>query len=251
MRRIESIKPVDPTANRCGNCGAELTGDYCAACGQRRSQRLSLKRSLRDGVGQLSEFDFAFARTFRGLSSRPGPTAIEYIDGRRASFTHPFRYAFLLVTAYVLAIHLFDLDIRAPGAPLDSEKAQAAVRVIASLLAYLFFPSIMVVAGLQRWLARQERFNYSETLAYCAYCHSHITLWSTLVGATIGFQSLAGIGLLLGGQSAYHVWGLRGFYDWGYPRCVGVAVLLLLCSLVASNLFGLGVANLAALAGLI
>ena len=225
MRSTESSESVGPRANRCGNCGAELTGAYCATCGQRRNQRLSLKRSLRDGVGQLSEFDFAFARTFRGLTARPGPMVTEYIDGRRAPFTHPFRYAFLLVTAHVLAIHLFDIDIRAPGAPLDSEQAQAAVRVIASLLAYLFFPSIMVVAWLQLGLARRDRFNYSETLAYCAYCHSHITLWSTLVGATIGFQSLVGIGLLFGGQTAYHAWALRGFYAWGYLRCAGVAVL--------------------------
>ena len=250
MRSIESSESVGPMTNRCGNCGAALTGAYCAACGQRRSQRLSLKKSLSDGVVQLSEFDFAFARTFRGLTARPGPTVTEYIDGRRASFTNPFRYAFLLVTAYVLAIHLFDIDIRAPGAPLDSEEAQAAVRVIASLLAYLFFPSIMVVAWLQRGVARRERFNYSETLAFGAYCHSHITLWSALVGATVGFQSLPGIGLLLGGQAAYYAWALRGFYDWGVLRCAGVAILLLSGYLLASNLIGLGVANLASLAGL-
>jgi hypothetical protein len=37
-----------------------------------------------------------------------------------------------------------------PGVPLDGEREQAAVRLLVSLMAYVFFPAILVVALLQR-----------------------------------------------------------------------------------------------------
>lgn len=75
---------MEPGQSRvCGNCGAAQHGEYCSACGQRRAQRMSLRRSLAEGWAQVAELDFALARTIAGMCTRPGALVLEYLTGRR------------------------------------------------------------------------------------------------------------------------------------------------------------------------
>jgi hypothetical protein len=166
-----------------------LHGEFCADCGQRRTARLSFRRSAQEAWGQLVDFDFGFARTFAGLCTRPGMTVLEYIGGCRGRYSNPFRYAFVITTITVVVINLLDIDVTMPGVPLDGEREQAAVRLLVSLMAYVFFPAILLLALLQRWLARTDRFNYAEMLVFDAYCLSHASLWTIVVGGS--FRSTA------------------------------------------------------------
>ena len=100
--------------------------------------------------------------------------------------------------------------------PLDGEREQAAVRLLVSLMAYVFFPAILLLALLQRWLARTDRFNYAELLVFDAYCLSHASLWTIVVGG-IPINSPPGITLLMAGQPTYIAWCIRGFRGVGWP----------------------------------
>ncbi|HSQ68761.1 MAG TPA: DUF3667 domain-containing protein [Steroidobacteraceae bacterium] len=241
----------EQAAASCAGCGATLHGEFCSDCGQRRSARLSFRRSLQEGWAQLVDFDFALARTIAGLSTRPGETVLEYLGGRRSRYSNPFRYAFVITTVTVIAINLLDIDVTVPGVPLDSEREQAAVRLLVSLMAYLFFPAILVLALLQRWLARTDRFNYAEILVFDAYCLSHASLWTIAVGAFIPINSPTGIALLMAGQLAYIAWCIRGFRGVGWPSAAGRSAALAVGYIALFNLIGLLLVNLAALAGLL
>jgi hypothetical protein len=54
----------------CSNCFVEMTGEYCAACGERRVRPddLSAIRFLHDLVDQLANFRFKF-KTLRSIAS--------------------------------------------------------------------------------------------------------------------------------------------------------------------------------------
>jgi hypothetical protein len=76
----------------CRNCGAELSGEFCAACGQRV---IDADPSLREFLHELAEeflhWDGKLATTFRLLVTRPGALTNEYLAGRRIGYISPLR----------------------------------------------------------------------------------------------------------------------------------------------------------------
>jgi hypothetical protein len=76
----------------CRNCGAELSGVFCAACGQRA---LDPDPTLREFLHELAEeflhWDGKLARTFRLLVTTPGALTNEYLAGRRIRYISPLR----------------------------------------------------------------------------------------------------------------------------------------------------------------
>jgi hypothetical protein len=117
--REEFIRGAVSTEN-CLNCGEVLTGQHCAHCGQRAKVRvLSLWGMTRDLLGDLLEWDSRIWRTLRPLAFSPGKLTQEYLRGRRASYTPPFRMYLILSVAFFLIATLggdpgsdlhFDID---------------------------------------------------------------------------------------------------------------------------------------------
>ncbi len=102
--REEFIRGKVSTEN-CLNCGGVLTGQHCSHCGQRAKVRvLSLWGMTKDLVGDVLNWDSRLWRTLFPLAFRPGVLTQEYLRGRRASYTPPFRmYLLLSVGFFVLA----------------------------------------------------------------------------------------------------------------------------------------------------
>jgi hypothetical protein len=85
----------------CANCGATLTGPFCANCGQAaRDFHRPLWTLLSEAVGELLSLDARFVRTLRPLLVAPGQVAKEYLAGRRVSYVPPLR-------AYLIAALIF------------------------------------------------------------------------------------------------------------------------------------------------
>jgi hypothetical protein len=102
--REEFIRGEVSTEN-CLNCGEVLTGQHCAHCGQRAKVRvLSLWGMTRDLLGDMLDWDARIWRTLRPLAFSPGKLTQDYLRGRRASYTPPFRmYVLLSVAFFVVA----------------------------------------------------------------------------------------------------------------------------------------------------
>jgi hypothetical protein len=102
--REEFVSGAVSTEN-CLNCGEVLTGQHCSHCGQRASVRvISLWGMLKDVAGDLLDWDSRVWRTLRPLAFKPGWLTQQFLLGRRASFTPPFRmYLILSVVFFLLA----------------------------------------------------------------------------------------------------------------------------------------------------
>jgi hypothetical protein len=88
---------------RCLNCGAELSGPFCAACGQRAvPANPSISEIAGDAWEELSGYDGRVAATFRALP-HPGRLTINYIEGRRARYLPPVRL-YLIVSFFYFVI---------------------------------------------------------------------------------------------------------------------------------------------------
>jgi hypothetical protein len=99
------------STDNCLNCGEVLTGQHCSHCGQRATVRvLSLWGLLKELFGDLTEWDSRVWRTLRPLAFKPGFLTVDYLRGRRARYTPPFRmYLILSLGFFLLASNTTDL----------------------------------------------------------------------------------------------------------------------------------------------
>jgi hypothetical protein len=88
--RAGSAAPPDSgEAHACLNCGAALTGAFCAACGQPAHIHRSFLSLGHDILHGVFHFDTKLWRTLPELAFRPGRLTRRYIDGERAKFISP------------------------------------------------------------------------------------------------------------------------------------------------------------------
>ncbi len=113
------------STENCLNCGEVLTGQHCSHCGQRsKVQVISLWGLVRDFLGDVFDWDARIWRTLRPLAFRPGLLTQEFLRGRRAHYTPPFRMYLILSVVFFLIASIFDpgkdlaLDLGNGGASL-------------------------------------------------------------------------------------------------------------------------------------
>ena len=88
--------------SQCLNCGAELGGPFCAACGQRFVPvDPTVSEIAGDAWQELSGYDGRIAATFRGLL-HPGRLTRDYLQGRRARYLPPVRLYLTVSLIYFL-----------------------------------------------------------------------------------------------------------------------------------------------------
>src|SRR5580698_11503504 len=92
-------------ARRCLNCGAALTGRYCANCSQAADVHVPSTRELvHEALEGITHSDSRLWRTLTLLWFKPGRLTQEFIAGRRASFLPPFRlYLILSIIFFLIA----------------------------------------------------------------------------------------------------------------------------------------------------
>jgi uncharacterized protein DUF3667 len=115
---LAAPSPTAPPAKACLNCGAELTGTFCAACGQRDIPPYPSVRELAvDAFWELSGWDGRFASTVRALVRHPGRLTLDFLQGRRARYISPLRLYLMTSLVYFL------LAAAAPEIRLKSGKS--------------------------------------------------------------------------------------------------------------------------------
>ena len=132
----------------CLNCGAELTGRFCAGCGQRDvPPRPTIKELIGDAYGELVGWDGKLARTVVLLVRSPGALARAILDGRRAAYISPVRLYLACSLLYFLVsaavpdpdfARTFDAGVGVstsltPPDPADAALDQAMTRGLSNL----------------------------------------------------------------------------------------------------------------------
>jgi cell division protein FtsB len=107
----------------CLNCGAELVGDYCHACGQRAHVHRTLTAFWHDLVHGVFHFEGKIWHTLPLLAWKPGELTRRYIDGQRARFVSPIA---LFLFCVFLTFAVLSLTSHWGGAPEAARKDAAA-----------------------------------------------------------------------------------------------------------------------------
>lgn len=117
IRLGDEFVVAESTASACLNCGASLTGSYCAACGQRDIPPYpSVRELVVDAAAEFSGWDGRLATTLRDLVRHPGRLTHEFLEGRRVRYISPIRLYLVASLVYFL------LEASAPDVRLESGK---------------------------------------------------------------------------------------------------------------------------------
>ena len=119
----------------CANCHAELSGEYCAACGQRHEPHIhTVAHFAGEAFESISHADSRLWRTLWYLFARPAFLTREFFAGRRVAYLPPFRLYLVLSVIFFLLTGLSsggaDPDdaalVRDPAAAVDQAAKQVA-----------------------------------------------------------------------------------------------------------------------------
>lgn len=107
--------------DRCLNCGAVLTGPFCAQCGQFDAPAdPTLRELLADAWDALTSLDGKLAASLRLLLTRPGGLTAEFFAGRRTRYLPPFRLYLVCSVLYFL------VSAAVPDEPKSTERERTA-----------------------------------------------------------------------------------------------------------------------------
>jgi len=97
----------------CPNCETPLdTSDrYCSYCGQlNSSKKLSFNDFFYEFFGSIISYDSKLRKTLSTLIFKPGKISLEYIKGKRASYSNPFRF-YLSISIIFFILYVFSLKL--------------------------------------------------------------------------------------------------------------------------------------------
>lgn len=171
---IEGSEPGKAGEGACLNCGAPLTGSFCAQCGQSAHPHRSLWHLAEEVAHGLFHFDTKAWRTLPMVIFRPGTLTHNFVYGQRARYISPLATfllcVFFMFFAFSMAappVVINDTPATSADAQEELDNARAEVRDVGAELQTLrremAAPGAEVDAGdrmqeaaLQRALARAQ-----------------------------------------------------------------------------------------------
>jgi hypothetical protein len=112
--RRRSKLPVQPLTH-CENCGAPLTGEFCAQCGQHAiDYRRSIFRVLLDAADSFLNWDTKFLHSMNQLLIHPWQLTNDFNAGRRARYVHPLRLYLIASIVFFLLARAINWDSDGP-----------------------------------------------------------------------------------------------------------------------------------------
>jgi hypothetical protein len=216
VRLVHSIATMNDASappTHCANCDAPLADRYCGRCGQDSHASLSFGHFTHELVEGLFHVDSKFWRTLRTLLIRPGLLTQQYLDGRRNSYSPPFRSYLVISIAYFVVASIFDTagsrviaptgqeltaadcaqmaahpgwalrfvpDLEALCTRALSNDRHALSAAVENLLPKVMFVVLPLVALVQYWIFRRQRPLYLENLVFVLHFQSFYYLASAI-----------------------------------------------------------------------
>ncbi len=222
-RQVVRVTQPEPPAvpigvvRRCLNCGAALTGRYCANCSQAGDVHVpSTGEILHEALEGITHSDSRLWTTLRMLWFVPGKLTQEFLAGRRAAYLPPFRlYLVLSIIFFLVAslspmraefVHFDNPSAGVSAAPPDCGKLQLTLygrdfgprlkhmcgeiardnganllHVAISTMPKAMFIFLPLVALLHMLLYWRPRHRYAEHLVFFLHAHAFFFAMMTAV----------------------------------------------------------------------
>jgi hypothetical protein len=153
-------------ADTCRNCGADLSGKYCSACGQEKAARLGQSAVRKEAWDKLRVYENDLVRSTLRVFHAPGTVAREFVLGMRKRHVHPLKL--LLAAIAVLLIVLAQTRYLSSS----SVSVNKALEVIKKYADWSFSLGVVAILA-SSWLVFGRRLGYNlvEHLVLAVYTH--------------------------------------------------------------------------------
>lgn len=100
------MSSVHSEMQNCRNCLALVSGEYCAACGQKKFNRnaFRLKGFLKEAIEEAFDYDSKVFATMRLLIFKPGELTLYYLHGKQKTYFNPIKL-YLAVIAFNFLVY--------------------------------------------------------------------------------------------------------------------------------------------------
>lgn len=188
---MNHVVNFDEQAN-CLNCGAKLTTRFCGECGQEKVRRITFKELFKTAQRAILEFESPFLKTFITMTTSPGRVCRDYIEGKRASYFNPIKYAFWSLTFFFFLTALTEQSVGELatssfiGSPTPETQRFGEVlsQIMESSMWYLIFIYTAVFALLLRVFFRKEGIKFTEFYVLAILPSAHVTWFTSILVAT-------------------------------------------------------------------
>ncbi|MBK9760903.1 MAG: DUF3667 domain-containing protein [Flavobacteriales bacterium] len=155
----------------CKNCGASLSGAFCANCGQKAdTRRIGWHWLVHEIQHSVFHVDKGVFFTLKELFVRPGRMLGEYLEGQRKRHFPPLSLVLVLAAIYSLLFHYFKIDLT--DAKLTGKELQDmenGMRVVGERYALFELGSLPIFSFCSWLLLRRYGHNFTEHLVMNAY----------------------------------------------------------------------------------
>lgn len=133
-------RATPPQPNHCLDCGAPVSGHYCANCGQETTAHtLTFRELARDVIGEFVSTNSKFFHTLRKLLLNPGTLTTDYIAGRRERYLMPSRMFIVLSVVFFFVLSLTQVPVSENVVTMAFEKEEIQASFQASGLSQEMF----------------------------------------------------------------------------------------------------------------
>ena len=257
----------------CPNCEADLTGEYCHRCGQKRihHHEFGVRHFFGHVVHEFTHLDSnKIFKTVIALLFKPGLLTAEYLGGRKGRYANPIRIYLTCSAIYFLFAWGTLSGIRGGGVDsatrspriiamaqkkgLDpkamaekfyqkAEKLSAALRFTSVLMSGLFLT--LLYYGMKKYYVEHLVFSlhYYSFDFFCKSVFALLFIVAGAVGANLPAQVL---NLFYPLAFIYLIFALRSVYKESWVRTVSKALVLFACEtllFIAVNIAGFIIAS--------
>lgn len=158
----------------CINCGSELTGKYCANCGQAAdTHRYDFKLLIKDFFDVFYKFKSSIYHSIRMSFSHPVHSINNYLIGKRIEFYSPFRYVFFIS---VLNSFLLIKSVHLTSTPVmpDDTFTENFMKLYLSNMSIVDMLEIPIISLFSFLFFRKRKLNYPENLVANCFIFGNI-----------------------------------------------------------------------------
>ena len=210
--------PTPEDAASCANCGVQLSGAYCARCGQsaHEGRPPTIQYFFHDLTHEILHVDGKIFRSLSALLFRPGLLTQEYWAGRVVRWVRPIRL-FLIAAA----LHL----VFAPGIGPLNLRFEAYRRVDTGRLSFSVYwgPGRAPDANFRPLVGQEREFVFARfERSYLAVRYLSPLLFAFVSWRVYGRNEPYFLRHLIGGLHFYSVWYLLAIVTGWLGRCISM-----------------------------
>jgi Protein of unknown function (DUF3667) len=159
-------------SNLCKNCNHTFQGNFCSNCGQKATTHdIDFKFIVHEVPHSALHLNKGIFFTIKEMSTRPGKTIKEYIDGKRVNHFPPLTYLLILTSTFIFIKSLqFAFGYREIAVKRTSEFDQFLDKNIL----FVFLLLVPFYALIYKLFHLKFRFNYWQLLVAQTFVIGHV-----------------------------------------------------------------------------